>query len=43
MNSLFSRLAVPLENSTGSIEDLQKIGAVNLFVERAQSARPDLR
>jgi len=34
-------LAVPLENSTGSVEDLQKIGAFNLFVERARSARPN--
>lgn len=36
-----SPLAVPLENSTSSVEDLQKFGAVKLFVERARSARPN--
>lgn len=34
-----SPLAVPLENSKRSVEDLQEIGAVKLFVERARSAR----
>ncbi|MGH9971798.1 MAG: protein kinase domain-containing protein [Pyrinomonadaceae bacterium] len=38
---VLSPLAVPLENSTSSVEDLQEIGAVKLFVERARSARPN--
>lgn len=36
-----SPLAVPLGNSASSVEDLQNIDAVKLFVERARSARPN--
>lgn len=35
-----SPLAVPLEDSISSVEELQEVGAVKLFVERARSARP---